>query len=258
MVDTKLNLRKLKALKGREKIAALTAYDATFAALLDRAGVDLVLVGDSLGMVIQGHGTTLPVRLRDMVYHVACVRRGLRRAFLVADLPFATYSDPMAAIRSAAQLLRAGAQMIKLEGGNHRLEVVQALSREGIPVCGHLGVLPQAVHRSGYRLDLSASDAVEVFLEEAVDLEEAGIDLLILEGVPPLLAQMVATELKVPVIGIGSGREVDGQVLVLYDLLGLTQNPPPFAQNFFKGVGAIEEAVRRYVLAVKEEQFPEG
>ncbi len=252
----RITLQKLRAQKGREKITALTAYDATFAALLDRAGIELVLVGDSLGMVVQGHETTLPVRLEAMVYHTAAVRRGLERAFLVADLPFASYGDPETALTSAAELMRAGAQMVKLEGGHHRGEVVRRLTEEGIPVCGHMGILPQSVHRFGYRLDLEAPEAAERFLEEALDLERAGIELLVLEGVPPLLAQAVTAELKVPVIGIGSGKGVDGQILVLYDLLGISPSPPPFAEDFFRGAGSIEAAVRNYVQAVKEERFP--
>ncbi len=242
-----------------EKIACLTAYDATFARVLENTGVEVVLVGDSLGTVIQGHATTVPVTLAHMAYHTACVRRGLQRALLLADLPFASYPTPRQAVAGAAKLMRAGAQMVKLEGGRSRLEAVRALVAEGIPVCGHLGLLPQSIHRLGrYRVQGADPQAAQRLLEDACLLEEAGIDLLVLECIPATLAEAVTAEVSVPTIGIGAGPHCDGQVLVLHDLLGLWPDgtPPRFVKDFLAGAGGIEAAVRAYVEAVKAGDFP--
>ncbi len=242
-----------------EKIACLTAYDATFARVLDQAGVEIALVGDSLGVVVQGQATTVAVTLEQMVYHVGCVRRGLRRPLLLADLPFATYATPQQAVAAAAELVRAGAQMVKLEGGQPRLETVRALVAEGMPVCGHLGLLPQSIHRLGrYRVQGTEPALAQRLLEEACLLEEAGIDLLVLECIPATLAEAITAEVTVPTIGIGAGPHCDGQVLVLYDLLGLWpgERPPRFVQNFLAGNDGIEAAVRAYVEAVKSGRFP--
>jgi len=241
-----------------EKIACLTVYDATFAEVLQGAGVEILLVGDSLGMVIQGHSTTVPVTLEDMVYHTRCVGRVVKRSLLVVDLPFGSYASPRQAVESGARLLRSGAGMVKLEGGRGRQEVVRALVSEGIPVCGHLGLLPQSIHRIGsYSVQAKSPQASQHLLEDACLLVEAGIDLLVLECIPATLAEAVTAEISVPTIGIGAGAGCDGQVLVLYDMLGLGRgNPPRFVRNFLADAGDIREAVVSYVRAVKEGSFP--
>ncbi|MCX8048394.1 MAG: 3-methyl-2-oxobutanoate hydroxymethyltransferase [Methylohalobius sp.] len=241
-----------------EKIACLTCYDASFARVLEAAGVEILLVGDSLGVVIQGHATTVPVRLADMVYHTRWVSRATEKALVIADLPFATYTDRRRALISAARLVQAGgAQMIKLEGGRGRVEVVQALVAEGIPVCGHLGLLPQSIYRLGrYRVQGRQPQEAQKLLEDACLLEQAGVELLVLECVPADLAAAITAEVAVPTIGIGAGPACDGQVLVLYDLLGLTPKPARFVQDFLIGKNSIQAAVAEYVAAVKEGRFP--
>ncbi len=248
-------LRRMKA-EGR-RIAALTAYDASFAAILDEAGVDVVLVGDSLGMVVQGHDSTVPVTLEDMVYHARAVARGCRRALRVVDMPFGSYGDPRAAFESAVRLMReGGAQVVKLEGGAVQREVVRHLSERGVPVCAHLGLTPQWVHKlGGYRLQGREREAAERMRAEARLLEAAGAELLVLECVPAALAARIRDELAIPVIGIGAGAGCDGQVLVLYDLLGVTAGPR-FARDFLAGRGSVREAVAAYVAAVREGSFP--
>jgi len=242
----------------QEKIACLTVYDATFARVLEKAGVEVLLVGDSLGMVIQGRETTVPVTVEQMIYHTECVSRAAKRALRVVDLPFASYASPGQAVESAARLLRAGAGMVKLEGGRGRVEVVRALVAEGIPVCGHLGLLPQSIHRLGaYKVQATGPQSAQHLLEDACLLEQAGIDLLVLECIPATLAESVSAEISVPTVGIGAGAGCDGQVLVLYDLLGLgMEEAPRFVRNFLAEVGSIEAAVAAYVQAVKEGSFP--
>lgn len=261
MTDTPkpLTVPALQAMKTRgEKIATLTAYDAAFARIMDDAGVDLVLVGDSLGMVVQGHPTTLPVELEQMIYHASCVRRGLRRALLAVDLPFMTYASPKDALISAARLVReAGAQMIKLEGGRHRLEVIRALAGENIPVCAHLGLLPQSVHRLGGYLVQGRDDrSAQLILEDALQVQEAGASLLVLECVPALLASEITAALSIPTIGIGAGPDCDGQVLVCYDMLGITPKCPRFCRDFLTGAENVSAAFTAYVAAVRQGTFP--
>lgn len=255
-----LSVPELRAFKQRgEKIACLTCYDASFARVLEAAGVDVLLVGDSLGVVIQGHATTLPVSLEEMIYHTRCVSRVTKRPLIVTDLPFGTYPDPKRALRSAARLMQeGGAQMVKLEGGRGRVEVVKALVAEGIPVCGHLGLLPQSIHRLGrYRVQGREPQAAQRLLEDACLLEQAGADLLVLECVPADLAEAVTAEVSIPTIGIGAGAGCDGQVLVVYDLLGLTPGKPlRFVHNFLAGRDSIQAAVAEYVAAVKSARFP--
>lgn len=250
----------LQAMKARgEKIAALTAYDASFAAAMDEAGIDLILVGDSLGMVVQGHGTTLPVTLDQMIYHGACVARAVRRALRVVDLPFMSYADSGQALDSAARLVReAGAQMVKLEGGRKRGGVVRALVAQDIPVCGHLGLLPQSVHSlGGYRVQGKDSRAAETILEDALLLQEAGASLLVLECVPTVLAAEITAALAIPTIGIGAGAACDGQVLVSYDMLGITPGKrPKFSRNFLENKGDIRAAFREYAADVRAGRFP--
>ncbi|HYE36603.1 3-methyl-2-oxobutanoate hydroxymethyltransferase [Methylocaldum sp.] len=249
----------LAAMKRRnEKIVALTAYDASFARIVDDAGVDLVLVGDSLGMVVQGQQTTLPTTLDDMVYHTRSVARGIRRAVLAADMPFVSYSCPARAIDSAARLIRAGACMVKIEGGRKRVEIVRALVDQDIPVCGHLGLLPQSVHQiGGYLVQGKDERAAQTILEDAMILQEAGAGLLVLECVPATLAGEITAALDIPTIGIGAGPDCDGQILVLYDMLGITPGKrPKFSRNFLQGVGDIPSAIRNYADDVKAGRFP--
>lgn len=241
------------------KIACLTAYDYSFASLLDRAGLDLVMVGDSLGMTMQGHATTLPVTLRDMVYHTACVTRGVTRALVIGDMPFASYqATPAQAYENAAQLMQVGAQMVKLEGGIPMAETVRFLVERGVPVCGHIGLTPQSVYQlGGYRVQGRDEAGARRLHEDALRLQEAGASLLVLEAVPAALARDISAELTIPTIGIGAGRDTDGQVLVLQDMLGLYPRPSPkFSKNFMPGAASIEAAVRAYVEAVKAGSFP--
>jgi 3-methyl-2-oxobutanoate hydroxymethyltransferase len=242
-----------------EKITCLTAYDASFSTMLDQAGVDVILVGDSLGMVVQGHSSTLPVTMGQMVYHTCCVARGRQRAFVIADLPFMSYPEPGRAAASAARLLREGeAQMVKLEGGRIRAETIRHLVAQGIPVCGHLGLLPQSVHQiGGYRVQGRDESAAETMLEDARILQDAGATLLVLECVPASLAKRITESLAIPTIGIGAGVDCDGQVLVLYDMLDITPGKrPKFSKNFMAETGDALSAVRAFVDEVRSGRFP--
>ncbi|WP_020563691.1 3-methyl-2-oxobutanoate hydroxymethyltransferase [Methylosarcina fibrata] len=252
-----LTIRDVSAMKQRgEKISCLTAYDASFSAIIDQAGIDLMLVGDSLGMVIQGSDATLQVSIRDMAYHTRAVCKARRRAFVVADLPFMTYPTPLVAAQNAAKLMRAGAQMVKLEGA--RTDCIRFLVDQGIPVCGHLGLLPQSINQlGGYRVQGREPADAEKILTEALQVQEAGAALLVLECVPADLAGEIGKQLAIPVIGIGAGADCDGQVLVLYDMLDIgILRRPRFSMNFMKGAAGVEEAIRAYRLAVKEGRFP--
>lgn len=259
MLDT-VTVPKLAAMKAHgEKIAVLTAYDATFARVLDEAGVDVLLVGDSLGMVVQGQKTTLHASLDEMVYHTRCVARGVSRALLLADLPFMSYSTPELAAQNAARLIReGGAQMVKLEGGRDRAETVRFLVAQGMAVCGHLGLLPQSIHQLGsYQVQAREQRAAQALLEDAKALQQAGAALLVLECVPAELAATVSRELDIPTIGIGAGAACDGQVLVLHDLLGLGFGKRPrFVKDFMAEADDIPGAIRAYVEAVRTGRFP--
>lgn len=254
-----LTLPKLAAMKRHGvKIACLTAYEASAAALLDRAGVDVVLVGDSLGNVIQGHATTLAVTLDQMIYHTTCVSRATHRGVVLADLPFMSYPTPERAAYSAARLLgEGGAHAVKLEGGRERIDVIRFLTEQNVPVCGHLGLQPQAIRRLG-RYAVQGRDAASAqrILEDACLLEEAGACLLVLECVPAALAQEVTAAVSIPTIGIGAGPHCDGQVLVWHDLLGMTESSPRFVKNFLADSSGIREAVERYVEEVRSGLFP--
>ncbi|HTS23042.1 MAG TPA: 3-methyl-2-oxobutanoate hydroxymethyltransferase [Casimicrobiaceae bacterium] len=242
-----------------EKIAMLTCYDASFAALLDLAGVDVQLVGDSLGMVIGGHASTLPVTLDEMVYHTRCVAAGARSSLVVADLSFGSYqASPEQAYRNGARLMAAGAKMVKLEGGTWLAPTVSFLVARGIPVCGHLGLQPQSVHRvGGYKAQGRTEASARALHEDARALADAGIELLVLEMVPARLAGEVTAALSVPTIGIGAGPGCSGQVLVLYDMLGIYPGKPArFVRNFMTGSADVEAAVAAYVRAVKDGTFP--
>lgn len=254
---TLLDLREMKA-RG-ERICCLTAYDASLARLIEAAGAEVVLVGDSLGMVVQGHTTTLPVTLEEIIYHTRCVTKGLSHALLMADLPFMSYATPEQALTSAARLMKeGGAQVVKLEGGEPQLETVRALSRQGIPVCAHLGLTPQSVHKlGGFRVQGRDPQAAEAMLQDARSLEAAGADLLILECVPSSLAAQITRSLTIPVIGIGAGPACDGQVLVSYDLLGLTAKVPRFACNYAERHGEPLKALRAFIDDVRRGAFPQ-
>ena len=257
MRTTLTALQKLRD-KG-EKIAVLTCYDASFAALLEANGVDILLVGDSLGMVLQGHETTLPVTLDDMVYHTACVARGAKKAFIVADMPFGTFQNsPQEAFVHAAPLMVAGAQMVKLEGGASMVETVRFLTERGIPVCGHIGLTPQSVNQlGGYRVQGKEPAAAQKLLQDAVALEQAGASMLLLEAVPALLAAEITLQLTIPTIGIGAGAACSAQVLVLHDMLDIYPGKKArFVKNYMQGAQSIADAVARYVREVKAGEFP--
>lgn len=243
----------------KQKIACLTAYDASFAVLLDSAGVDVVLAGDSLGMVIQGHDTTVPVTMDQMVYHSAAVARGLRRALLMTDLPFMSYASPEQALANATRLMQeGGARMVKLESGASQLQIVEFLTRHDIPVCAHLGLRPQSVHKTGgFRVQGREQQAAERMLADARALEAAGADLLLLECIPSPLGKAITEAVHVPVIGIGAGPSTDGQILVLYDILDITSGRKPrFVRNFMTGAGDCSQAIRAYVDAVRDGSYP--
>lgn len=251
------HLKKMKV--AQEKIAVLTAYDASFSHALEEAGVEVILVGDSLGMVVQGQESTVPVTVDHMVYHTANVARGTSSTFIIADLPFMSYANADQAIINAARLMaEGGAQMVKLEGGEVMLDTVRQLTSRGIPVCAHLGLLPQSVHRlGGYIVQGRDDETAQTLINDALALQAAGADMLVLECVPAALAKRVTETLDIPVIGIGAGVDCDGQVLVLYDMLGLTPGKRPrFSHDFLAETGAIQAAISRYVQDVKSGAFP--
>ena len=249
-----------KMMREGERITMLTCYDASFASLLDGAGVDTLLIGDSLGNVLQGHESTLPVTLRDIVYHTACVARGAKNAFIIGDMPFGTFQiSPQEAFRNAAEIMAAGAQMVKIEGGRPMLETIAFLTERGIPVCGHLGLTPQSVHQlGGYKVQGKAEDDAQRLLDDARILEEAGAGMIVLEAIPASLATQVTAAAKVPTIGIGAGVDCHGQVLVLHDMLDVYPGKKAkFVKNFMKAAaGSIQDAVALYVAEVRSGKFP--
>ena len=256
-----LTLHRLRAMHAEgEKIAMLTCYDASFARLLDAAGVDVLLVGDSLGMVLQGRPSTLPVTLQEMAYHTACVARGNRSAWIVGDLPFGSYQGSEdAAVDSAVALMQAGAHMVKLEGGGWTAPLVRRLAERGIPVCAHLGLTPQSVHAlGGWRVQGRDDGGAGTLRRHAQELAEAGAAMLVLELMPSALARAITESLPIPVIGIGAGAGCSGQVLVLHDMLGLgTGKRPRFVRDFLADSGSLDAAIRSYVAAVKDGSFPD-
>lgn len=249
----------LLAMRGAgEKIAMLTCYDASFAALMDRCGVEVLLVGDSLGNVCQGQTSTLPVSLADVAYHTASVARGNRTAFLIADMPFGTYATPESAFDHAVQLMQAGAQMVKLEGGAWLTETVRFLTERAVPVCAHLGLTPQSVHQfGGYKVQGKTVEAAGQLKADALALQAAGASLLVLEAIPSTLGKEVTELLAIPTIGIGAGADCSGQVLVMHDMLGVFPGRKArFVKNFMEGQSSIEAAIRAYITAVKDGSFP--
>jgi 3-methyl-2-oxobutanoate hydroxymethyltransferase len=256
-----ITLHRLREMQAAgEKIAVLTAYDASFARLCDEAGVDVLLVGDSLGMVLQGHTSTMPVTLDEVAYHTRCVARGNRSAWLVADLPFASYHESAdQAMRSAGELMRAGAQMVKLEGGGWTAPIVHFLVERGVPVCAHLGLTPQSVHAlGGYRIQGKSEDGAELLRKNTRELADAGAAMIVFELVPSALAREITAATTMMTIGIGAGSGCSGQVLVLHDMLGITRGKlPRFVRDFMADGGRIDEAVRRYVAAVKDGSYPD-
>ena len=255
-----VNVSTIRQMKNEgEPIACLTAYDASFAQLVDMAGVDLVLVGDSLGMVIQGQETTVPVTVDDVVYHTQIVSRGLSRTFVVSDLPFMSYATPEQALDNAVRLMQeGGAKMVKLEGGRGQVAVVECLARHDIPVCAHVGLKPQSVHKiGGFKVQGRDNEAAKQMTEDAIALEEAGADLMLLECVPNEVGLKISESIGLPIIGIGAGPNVDGQILVLYDMLGITQGrTPKFVKNFLEDSESILDALQTYVSSVKNRDYP--
>jgi 3-methyl-2-oxobutanoate hydroxymethyltransferase len=261
MTEPPVNVSTLRKMKDEgEKIACLTAYDASYGLLVDTAGTDVVLVGDSLGMVIQGHDTTVPVTVTDIIYHSKSVRRGLRRAFLMADMPFMSYTNPRQALDNAVLLMQeGGAMMIKLEGGAGQFEIVEHLARHDIPVCAHIGLKPQSVHKiGGFKVQGRDPGKAKEMIENSKRLQDAGADVVLLECVPNELGEAVTKALDVPVFGIGAGPDVDGQILVLYDMLDITRGKTPkFVKNFMQGNDAPIDAIAAFVKAVKDGSYPE-
>jgi 3-methyl-2-oxobutanoate hydroxymethyltransferase len=254
-----ITISKLLAMRAEgEKIAMLTAYDSTMSALLNRSGVETILIGDSLGNVIQGHSSTTPVSVEQVAYHTECVARANTHAFIIADLPFASYGDPIQALDSAAELMRAGADMVKLEGGDWQIDIIQYLVERSVPVCAHLGLLPQSVHiLGGYKVQGKSKDAAILMLEQAISCEQAGAQMIVLEAIPSSLGKLITESLSIPTIGIGAGANCSGQVLVLQDMLGISPGKPPkFVKNFMDGHTSIEAAVKAYVREVKSGKFP--
>ncbi|WP_413739250.1 3-methyl-2-oxobutanoate hydroxymethyltransferase [Sodalis sp. RH21] len=252
-------ISQLRAWKQQQrKFASITAYDASFARLFEQEGMQVMLVGDSLGMTMQGHGSTLPVTLDEIAYHTRSVRRGAPQCLLLADLPFMTYATPIQAYESAAALMRAGANMVKLEGGSWLAETVRGLTERAVPVCGHLGLTPQSVNIfGGYKVQGRDDESAERLLQDALALERAGAQLLVLECVPVSLAQRVTEALAIPTIGIGAGNVTDGQILVMQDALGITgQGTPKFVKNFLAQGGDVRAAVRLYIDDVEQGRFP--
>jgi 3-methyl-2-oxobutanoate hydroxymethyltransferase len=256
-----LTLHRLRELYAAgEKLTMLTCYDAVFAQVLDAAGVEVLLIGDSLGMVLQGHDSPLPTTLEEMAYHTRCVARGNRSAWIVADLPFGSYYENVEqGVRSAVALMQAGAHMVKLEGGGWTVPLVRALVERGIPVCGHLGLTPQSVHAlGGWRVQGRGDEAAATLKRHAHELAQAGAAMIVLELVPSALARELTAELSIPTIGIGAGAGCSGQVLVLHDMLDITPGKKArFVRNFMEGAASITAAVRSYVSEVKAGRFPD-
>ena len=253
-----VTVRTLREMKqAGKRFACVTAYDASFARVAAAAGIETILVGDSLGMVLQGHNGTIPVTIEDMQYHTRCVAAGAGAALVIADMPFMTYANTSDALAAARQLMQAGAHVVKLEGGAWLAETVRAMTERGIPVCGHIGLTPQSVNIfGGFIAQGRDPEAAERIVDDARALEDAGAQMLVLECVPRALGERVAAEVQIPVIGIGSGPGTDAQVLVLHDLLGMNPRPPRFVQDFLAQGGSVKGALEAYANAVRDGSFP--
>ena len=241
------------------RIAMLTCYDSSFAAVLEEAGVDSLLIGDSLGMVLQGHESTLPVTLRDIVYHTGCVARASKRAFIIGDMPFGSFQvSPQETLRNAAQIMAAGGHMVKIEGGRAMLETIEFLTDRGIPVCGHLGLTPQSVHQiGGYKVQGKGETEGQRLLREAKQLEQSGAGMIVLEAIPAALARDITAAVRAPTIGIGAGVDCHGQVLVLHDMLDIYPGKKAkFVKNYMRAAGTVQGAVELFVKEVKAKTFP--
>ncbi len=248
-------LRTMKA--AGEKFVTVALYDAPMAAMAQKSGIEVLLVGDSLGMTVLGYDSTIPVTMEQMIYHVEAVKRGNDKSLIMGDLPFMTYATPEDAMRNASRIMQAGAHMVKLEGGEWLAETVRMLSERGIPVCAHLGLTPQSVNKfGGFRVQGRKDDQAQAILRDAKLLDEAGADLLVLECVPVALAKAITAAVSMPTIGIGAGRETDAQVLVINDILGLTEQPPKFSKNFLVEAKDIPGALQKYAADVKADIFP--
>ena len=249
-------LRKMKA--DGEKFITVALYDAPMAAMAEKTGVEAVLIGDSLGMTVLGYDSTIPVTMEQMIYHVEAVARGNKKSLIMGDMPFMSYATPEQALTNATRIMQAGAHMVKIEGGAWLAETVKMLTDRGIPVCAHLGLTPQSVHKlGGYRVQGRDQDRAGEIFDDAATLDEAGADLLVLECVPAALAKHITDAVAMPTIGIGAGRDTDAQVLVINDILGLTEQPPKFSKNFLIEAGDIPGALRKYAEDVKNGTFPE-
>lgn len=253
-----ITLTTLKAMKEqKQKIAVLTCYDSTFAKVANNAGVDVLLVGDTLGMVLQGYDSTLPVKTEQMVYHTACVKSGNTTAFIISDMSFMTYGTLEDALKNAGLLMQAGAHMVKIEGDSWLAESIHKLTQNGVPVCAHIGLTPQSVNvLGGFKVQGKTEDQAKNLINTAKHLEEAGAAMLLIECVPSTVATQISQSVSIPVIGIGAGADTDAQVLVLHDMLGLNDKPAKFVKNFMEGQSSIEAAIKEYVKAVKEGSFP--
>ncbi|AGA64390.1 3-methyl-2-oxobutanoate hydroxymethyltransferase [Liberibacter crescens BT-1] len=245
--------------KCNTKFAIITVYDASFASLFSEQGINVMLVGDSVGMTVQGEKTTLSVTVEQMVYHTRCVRKGAPNAFIITDMPFMTYATPEQACINAAKFIQAGANMIKLEGGHWLCDTIEMLQQRSVPVCGHIGLTPQAVNiLGGYKVQGRNDKDANQLIEDAILLEKAGMQLLVLECVPAALAAKITKELIIPVIGIGAGNQTDGQVIVMHDILGITRNAPQFTKNFLAETGGdIRDAIRLYIKQVEDKTYPD-
>jgi 3-methyl-2-oxobutanoate hydroxymethyltransferase len=257
-LSKKITIQSLRKLKSQgEKFVTVSLYDAPMAAMAERCGVEVVLVGDSLGMTVLGYDSTIPVTMEQMIYHIEAVARGNRKSLIIGDLPFMTYATPEQAMVNATRVMQAGAHMVKIEGGRWLAPIVTMLSERGIPVCAHIGLTPQSVFKfGGFRVQGRTPESAAVLLEDALILERAGADIVLFECVPADLARKATASLQVPTIGIGAGRDTDAQVLVINDILGLTEYPPKFSKNFLVETGTIKGAMLRYTKDVKEGIFP--
>ena len=241
-----------------EKFVCITAYDATFARIISEAGAETMLVGDSLGMVLQGHDSTIPVTVEHMRYHTECVSRAAQEALVIADMPFMSYATPRQAMENATLLMQAGAQMVKMEGGTWLSDTISNLVERGVPVCAHLGLTPQSVNTfGGYKVQGRTPKEAKSILADAVEIQDAGASLLVLECVPSHLASDISRKLDIPVIGIGAGAGTDAQVLVMHDLLGLSEHTARFVQNFMQGQATIQDGIKAFVEAVKAGEYPQ-